>query len=292
MVAASGDVGAAYGLMAKPQAQKARIVGNYSYKTYDTTAWGCQASCSTNNFGGYWPCAAWMLSDMGTSVECTIFSLGMPFEVVPGNSTVGGPNVVDGEMYAMYPASSRYVVSVGATTVYQNGAVLGTWMPEMAVNSYGSGGGFWKRTDTPEWQKSAVHHYAKHGPYKVRPSPADATMQGRGYPDVAVLGQNLAVAMGNPPTCCFPATGTSATAPIFAAIVSHLNVARKQAGKPQMGFINPWLYQHGHMFNDVLEGANNILQNGPTMGYGPATKYGYSAARGWDPVTGFLDPSC
>lgn len=55
-----------------------------------------------------------------------------------------------------------------------------------------------------------------------------------------------------------------------------------------MGFINPWLYQNSDVFNDVTEGANNI---GRTNDYGPQEKYGYSAAEGWDPVTGLGTPN-
>ena len=47
-------------------------------------------------------------------------------------------------------------------------------------------------------------------------------------------------------------------------------------------------YQNSDVFNDVTEGANNI---GHTNDYGPQEKYGYSAAEGWDPVTGLGTPN-
>jgi len=50
--------------------------------------------------------------------------------------------------------------------------------------------------------------------------------------------------------------GTSASAPAVAAIVALLNDARLKARKGPLGFINPLLYTHGHLFNDVTVGNN------------------------------------
>ena len=50
--------------------------------------------------------------------------------------------------------------------------------------------------------------------------------------------------------------GTSASSPSFAAMVSLLNEARLQAGKPQMGFLNPFLYANPDAFFDVVKGTN------------------------------------
>lgn len=40
-------------------------------------------------------------------------------------------------------------------------------------------------------------------------------------------------------------TVSSAATPIFAAVVALLNNERAQAGKPPLGFLNPWLYAEG-----------------------------------------------
>lgn len=56
--------------------------------------------------------------------------------------------------------------------------------------------------------------------------------------------------------------GTSASAPAFAAMVSLLNEARLNAGKKQMGFLNPFLYANADAFTDVTEGFNRIGRNG------------------------------
>lgn len=78
--------------------------------------------------------------------------------------------------------------------------------------------------------------------------------------------------------------GTSASAPVFAGMVALLNAQRLQAGKPPLGFLNPWLYQtrqaHADAFFDVTVGTNS-----------DSDKYGFTAAAGWDPVTGVGTPN-
>jgi tripeptidyl-peptidase-1 len=59
------------------------------------------------------------------------------------------------------------------------------------------------------------------------------------------------------------------------------NEARLLAGKSSLGFLNPLLYSTlGPALNDVTEGTN--------MGCGNVN--GFTAAKGWDPVTGFGTP--
>lgn len=50
--------------------------------------------------------------------------------------------------------------------------------------------------------------------------------------------------------------GTSASAPVFAAIVALLNEARVQAGKPTMGLVNPFVYANPDVFTDVTVGSD------------------------------------
>lgn len=54
-----------------------------------------------------------------------------------------------------------------------------------------------------------------------------------------------------------PNGGTSAASPVVAAIVALLNDARLRAGKPAMGFINPFLYGNaaGKALNDITLGG-------------------------------------
>lgn len=50
----------------------------------------------------------------------------------------------------------------------------------------------------------------------------------------------------------------SASAPVFAAIVSRLNAARLEDGLPKLGFLNPWLYSLNQTgFTDIIDGGSS-----------------------------------
>ena len=51
-------------------------------------------------------------------------------------------------------------------------------------------------------------------------------------------------------------------------------------GKGPLGFLNPFIYQNGAAFNDVVSGKNN-------NGFGE----GFTAVAGWDAATGFGTPN-
>ena len=80
-------------------------------------------------------------------------------------------------------------------------------------------------------------------------------------------------------------SGTSASAPVVAGMISLVNAARLAVGKPSLGWINPTLYENNqYLTNDVTYGVNNC-----TAGTPPAIccKEGFHNTIGWDPVTGF-----
>ncbi|KAJ7457852.1 family S53 protease [Mycena latifolia] len=99
---------------------------------------------------------------------------------------------------------------------------------------------------------------------------------GRGYPDVSAQGYKLEIIHEGQAKLV---EGTSCSSPIFAAIIALLNEERLNAGKPVMGFLNPWLYANPGAFNDIVSGNN------PGCG-----TQGFSATNGWDPVTGLGTP--
>ena len=82
-----------------------------------------------------------------------------------------------------------------------------------------------------------------------------------------------------------PATGTSASTPLWAGVIA---LADQQAGR-HLGFVNPAIYAiargpaYHRAFHDVVTGDNSVLW--PT---GVFT--GYNAGPGWDPVTGWGSP--
>jgi tripeptidyl-peptidase-1 len=57
-----------------------------------------------------------------------------------------------------------------------------------------------------------------------------------------------------------------------------------QAGKKQLGFLNPWLYANPDVLTDITVGTNAISRAGTPF------KYGYNCTSGWDPATGLGTP--
>jgi len=170
-----------------------------------------------------------------------------------------------------FPGASPYITTVGGTDFFGDGVG-----DEQAWVS--GGGGFSDTFPIPPYQQEAV------AAYKAR---ADANLPpqeywnntGRGYPDVAALG-------GQKTSYCVHAgryegvAGTSAACPVVAGIFALLNGLRLAAGKPAMGFLNPFIYQNPSAFFDVQHGVNK-----------DRSKYGFTAVEGWDAATGFGTPN-
>ena len=74
--------------------------------------------------------------------------------------------------------------------------------------------------------------------------------------------------------------GTSASSPTFASVIALINDQLVAAGKPVLGFLNPWLYSTASdAFTDITEGKN--------VGFTcPDSAVAFEATTGWDPVTG------
>ncbi|KAJ6783317.1 hypothetical protein PWT90_02552 [Aphanocladium album] len=188
-----------------------------------------------------------------------------------------------------HPASCPYVTSVGATYIPTGGSIDSD---EVATTSFASGGGFSNIWETPDYQSSAVStFFAKHGPgfagYKTKDGKVPTSSSGgyynkagRGFPDVAALGDNGAMVISGQETLN---GGTSMAAPIFAAIITRINEERIHNGKKPLGFLNPALYKNPSMFNDITKGD----QSG---GSGFCGGRGFKAVQGWDPVTGLGTP--
>jgi hypothetical protein len=184
------------------------------------------------------------------------------------------------KLYPSWPASSPWVTAVGATR-FINQDPTGK-SGEMATDQFGSGGGFssmFPQSPNATWQISAVKGYLSSD--KDIPPPGTYDPNGRGTPDVSALGEGFQVLVNSR---LQSVGGTSASAPTFAAIISLLNDARMQAGKPALGFLNPWIYANADMFTDVVTGSNKIGRSGQ------AFKYGWDCLPGWDAATGFGTP--
>jgi hypothetical protein len=113
----------------------------------------------------------------------------------------------------------------------------------------------------------------------------------RGYPDVSFNGHNYLITMGKTANCpcqSIQVDGTSASSPSFAGLVSLINDHLLNNGKTTLGFLNPLLYQAAaaqpNVFHDITSGSNECNRAYCCL-------YGYSAAAGWDPVSGLGSPN-
>ncbi|KAF3319137.1 hypothetical protein TWF173_003588 [Orbilia oligospora] len=177
-----------------------------------------------------------------------------------------------------FPSNCPYILSVGSTE-YVNGG------RERATQAFGSGGGFSNVHARPSYQSAAVASYfasqtLPFGSYdlidpnqRIGSGGGLYNRGGRGYPDVAALGYNILIV-----TRGFPALvgGTSASAPIWAAMLTRVNEERLKRNMPTIGFVHPALYQNATLFNDIIVGNNS----------GGCSRTGFPTATGWDPVTG------
>jgi len=181
-----------------------------------------------------------------------------------------------------YPATSPYVTAVGATMGPETGGA------EIACQSQKggvitSGGGFSSYYAQPSWQTTAVNTYFS----TITSTPAAGyNAMGRGYPDVSMIGVWYQVMIQDALTSLF---GTSASSPVFAAMITLVNTQRKQNGLSAVGFINPTLYATTTTgFNDITSGSNKCCAYGGTPASGATCcTSGFTAAKGWDPVTGW-----
>lgn len=85
----------------------------------------------------------------------------------------------------------------------------------------------------------------------------------------------------------------------MSGIIALLNDARLRAGKPTMGFLNPFLYslESDGALTDVAEGTAigctgaNIRSGKAVPGSGVIPYATWNATVGWDPVTGLGMPN-
>lgn len=191
-----------------------------------------------------------------------------------GDSGVGGDAGCgpQGQFVPSFPADSPFVTAVGGT---QFSGILETGHE---VAWYGSGGGFSNLFSQPSWQKTAVSSYLSSNAPSLPPASL-YNASGRSYPDVSAFATGVMIVADLIPQ---PVAGTSCASPIFSAVVSLVNGARFNAGKPSLGFLNPFIYNvwgPKGAFTDVTQGSNpNCNTNG------------FQAAKGWDPVTGWGTP--
>lgn len=138
------------------------------------------------------------------------------------------------------------------------------------------GGGFSLAYPTPDWQKKEVLTYLQTVKGTSQDPPKGYHAEGRGYPDVSLLAHNYVVAIRSNLSAV---SGTSASSPVFAGMVSLVNAARLARGGSPLGWINPSLYKYKDKFSmDIVDGNNNCVASGTVC-----CSQGFHATTGWDP---------
>ena len=184
-------------------------------------------------------------------------------------------DIGDGHAHVDFPASSPYALGVGGTALTADTnrthiVAEVVWNGGTRATGSGSGGGGVSDVfPLPPFQANA----------SVPPSVNPGHRRGRGIPDVA--------ADADPRTGYFVrssgqdgvAGGTSAAAPLWAALLARINAA----GAQPVGYITPLLYASAGVAGcrDITQGNND-----PTGQIG-----GYAAGPGWDACTGWGSPN-
>lgn len=164
----------------------------------------------------------------------------------------------DGKNHVDYPASSPYVLGCGGTKLAGNGSTITSevvWN-ETAANEGATGGGISAAYPQPSWQSAIA-----------------ATKPGRGVPDVSgnadpVTGYQVRVDGTN-----IVVGGTSAVAPLWAALIALINAQTKTSA----GLVQPKIYAANATagFLDITQGNNGA----------------FKAGKGWDACTGLGSPN-
>lgn len=197
-----------------------------------------------------------------------------------------GCDMFDGGVHVEFPSSSPYVLAVGGTKV--SGASEVTWWDEPGTRfepnsdeqtGGGSTGGGVSHFPRPAWQT-------------VQVKSLNPAASGRIVPDVAALA-------GSPGSTCLmrfkdrdgnlvrawePGEGTSASAPIWAALIARTNAKLPPA--KQQRFLGALLYQTlpaggpvGAAACTAISSGNNASQPDPGIGYVASGEF--SAVTGW-----------
>ena len=194
-------------------------------------------------------------------------ALGVTVVVASGDSG-SSCGISDRTAHVEYPGADPYVTCVGGTTISN---VLGSMFTEHTWNDNSvTGGGISDIFYPPNFPLPTLAElgddpaFGKRRPHSTRGIPDIA---GNADPDSGYQLFQDGVNIG-------PVGGTSASAPLYAALVALLSA---NIGKP-LGWLNPELYKvpYSTTFRDVNDDQSNATGGAP----------GYKAGSGWDACTG------
>jgi len=180
---------------------------------------------------------------------------------------------------ASFPASAPYVTAVGGVS---GGSEQKGNTGEVAWMY--SGGGFSIFFEEPSWQSDAVSSYFDQDIDFPDSERYETGM--RGFPDISAQSVDYIIAVGGD---WYLVSGTSASCPVVAGMISMINMERVKSGKETLGFLNPAIYSlydgqndYNELFNDITEGYNEGCRMDDDIGW--------TTAEGWDPITGCGSP--
>ena len=178
---------------------------------------------------------------------------------------------LDGYCRVTFPASSPYVLACGGSSI----AVGDHEVVWNVRQKSASGGGISDRIPRPDWQNTISSD--SHPPARRWPE-----FDGRQLPDVSGLASRIySVYVGG--LYRNGAGGTSAVAPLWAALIARLNEGLRKRGRSPVGYFHPRLYRDRAVqetFREIRHGHND-----------PFGTAGYEARSGWSACTGWGSPN-
>ena len=135
----------------------------------------------------------------------------------------------------------------------------------------------------PSYQTATVAQYFVNAAAAGQTPIAGYDATGRALPDVSLAGSNYSVTIGGK---AYAISGTSASSPVFAGMLSNINAARIAAGKGPVGWANPAMYANSAQFvRDITSGSSFCAAMNSLMMVNCCPQ-GFYATTGWDPLTG------
>ncbi len=201
--------------------------------------------------------------------------LGITVSVAAGDDG-SGDQMTDGRAHVDFPSSSPFVLSVGGTMITQAAETVWWQSPGRRTRKGGgaTGGGVSVFFNRPAWQNVNVTSLNS-GSIDGRVIPDVAALAGPPFYDLTFQSQDQ------------PNGGTSASAPLWAALIARINALLPPTKQQQ--FLTPLLYQNGS--DGQPRGASGCIDI--TTGQNPSRPSpgtGYKAGKGYDAVSGWGAP--
>jgi kumamolisin len=188
-------------------------------------------------------------------------AMGITVCVAAGDS--GSSDGVASGDHVDFPASSPFALACGGTRLsVQNSSITQEVVWNEGANNGATGGGISAVFPAAAWQA---------GLQAVSTEGRDTALKMRGVPDVAGNADpesGYDVRIDGTDTVI---GGTSAVAPLWAALIARINQASGKAA----GYLNPQIYKSPQAFRDIIQGNNGD----------------FAAAVGWDACTGLGSPN-